>query len=108
MSIGADFSSTDTLLSNSNISYRGIIFVGSGFIVSENDVLRFRNNKTAWIKYVHEIRNARDITTKPRLAHVIDVSHFELENLKVEHPDLFQRLQIDVFDDRRAKRGRTP
>lgn len=103
LTLGADLALAKALVGNSNISFRGIIFVGDGFLIQDEIAAR----KIDWTPFVHRIRNARDLTSKPRNLSVIDVSGFDIDNLAHQLPDLYQHLKMHVYDERLAKKGRT-
>ncbi len=96
---GVDLSSAIPLKANQDVSARGIIPHGEGFIVSEEvkaKLLDAKNNKSIIKPY----RNGRDINQSSRNVYVIDTYGFSDIGLRNEYPAIYQWLFERVKPER--------
>lgn len=84
--IGADVSSARALLANVGLSFMGVILVGSGFIVSNDDPLLVEA-PDALKRYL----NGRDLAQKSRDCYVIDFYGLSEDAARARFPAAFQR-----------------
>lgn len=99
LKVGANISDATALRSNQEVSARGIIPHGEGFIVTEELKSRLETykDKTSIIK---PYRNGRDINQTPRNVFVIDSYGLSENQLRVEYPEIYQWLLQRVKPER--------
>jgi len=106
--MGADVSSVNGLLANSNLSNRGVCLFGSGFIVSHDQAsdLGLASNPRSE-KWIRSYRNGRDLTQRPRDVLVIDLFPLNIEEVRTELPEIFQWIVNHVKPERDQNRDKT-
>ncbi len=98
---GADISNTHLLKANSNISSRGVMLFGSGFILDENDFLKVESE--VLFSYI----NGRDLLQKSRNAKVIDLFGLTLDKAQKGYPKAYQWILEKVKPERDANRDKS-
>ncbi|MGH8461610.1 MAG: class I SAM-dependent DNA methyltransferase, partial [Stenotrophobium sp.] len=98
LSIGANIASAGTLLSNQNLTSRGLMLFGAGFIVTTAEA----ENLTL----IREYRNGKDLTERPRGVMVIDAFGLTAEQLREQHPAAYQWLLERVKPERDQNRDK--
>lgn len=106
LSLGANVASVAALQANANLSNRGVQLFGAGFIVTPEEavaLLAATPNETsarARAAIVRDYRHGRDLTGKPRGVRVIDAFGLSLDELRSQHPAVFQWLLERVKPER--------
>lgn len=106
LKVGANISSTGPLISNSDLSNRGVQVIGSGFIVSNNETERLDPNSA--LRHAQLIRpylNGRDLTSTSRNVRVIDLFGLSEQAARSKAPSLVQHL-IDTVKPSRDQNNR--
>ena len=98
LSVGANVAAAQTLRAMSGVSSPGVKLHGAGFIVTPEQAAEW--NAPALVRHY---RNGRDLTDKPRGAMVIDAFGLTAEELRAQHPAVYQWLQEKVKPERDAK-----
>ncbi len=99
--IGADLSSSKPLSSNLDLSNKGVLLIGSGFIVTPEKANELGLGKSPNIeKHVRQYRNGRDITQSPRGVMVIDLFGLSAEEARDKYPSLYQHVYEYVKPER--------
>jgi hypothetical protein len=98
LQIGANVSGAGALRANGNISSPGFKLHGAGFIVNPDEAASLGNPPI-----VHEYRNGRDLTDKPRGVMLIDTWGLSELELRQQYPAVWQRLAEHVKPERDAK-----
>ncbi|WP_311220652.1 MULTISPECIES: DNA methyltransferase [unclassified Acidovorax] len=98
LSVGANVAAAHTLRAMSGISSPGIKLHGAGFIVTPQQAADWKNPDL-----VRHYRNGRDLTDKPRGAMVIDAVGLTAEELRTQHPGVYQWLLEHVRPERDVK-----
>ncbi|MFG0254334.1 MAG: type IIL restriction-modification enzyme MmeI, partial [Rhodopirellula sp. JB053] len=101
--IGADLNSAMPLQSNDDLCYMGVKLVGQGFVLDERELEAFGSNR----ELIRQFRNGRDLTSTCRNVSVIDTFGISEQNLRSNHPQVFQHLFNKVKPGRDAKRGKS-
>ncbi len=103
-SLGANVISASALKANSLISSTGLILGSRGFVLTpeERDVLISQNPVSAGL--VYPIKNGRDLLDLPRDLYVIDTHSMGIDELRTQHPAIFQRLLTRVYPERQTNR----
>ena len=95
LSVGANVVAVVHLQANGKISSRGVMLFGAGFIVTPEQAFEWNNPAM-----VRHYRNGRDLTDKPRGAMVIDAFGLTAEELRTQHPGVYQWLLEHVKPER--------
>jgi hypothetical protein len=99
LSVGANVTMAAKLHANGNISSRGVMLFGSGFIVTFEEAAALGTPSI-----IRGYRNGRDLTDKPRGVQVIDAFGLTADELRTQHPAIFQWLLDRVKPERDANR----
>ncbi len=110
LSVGANVGSAVTLLANGNVSSPGVKLHGAGFIVTPDEAAALLPLPPGeeWVEgqpersIIREYRNGRDLTGEPRGVKVIDAFGLTAEQLRMQFPAVYQRLQDRVKPERDA------
>lgn len=105
LQIGADVAGAKPLKANAGLAFRGMTFMGQGFILSEAEAKSRLDEDAAHSKIIKPIFNGRDIAQVARKNFAIDTFGISESELRSEHPAIFQHLRDTVFPDREAKRN---
>ena len=95
LTIGANVADANTLKANSQISNRGMIPHGEGFLVMSEQGRQLDGGAL-----VRPYRNGRDLTSKPREIYVLDTFDLDETDLKTRYPATWQWLFDRVKPDR--------
>lgn len=111
LSIGADVASATILQANEGVSSRGVIPVGTGFVVNREQAVSLGlGSLTKLDKHIiRHYRNARDMTQQSRDVMIIDLYGQSIEDVRNHYPNVYQWLLERVKPERdqnRAKRRR--
>lgn len=98
LSAGANVAAAQTLRAMSGVSSPGVKLHGAGFIITPKKVAEWNNPAI-----VRNYRNGRDLTSKPRGSMVIDAFGLTAEELRTQHPGVYQWLLERVKPERDAK-----
>jgi hypothetical protein len=98
LSFGAELGKSIFLKANSQLSCRGVMINGDGFLVSGDEAINVETELT-W-KYV----NGRDLVQKNRGLHIINASSLDLETLSSSYPQAYQILLERVKPKRSINR----
>jgi hypothetical protein len=102
--IGANLTSTVTLLANSGLSSPGLKLHGAGFIVTEAQATALGLGTRPEIEaIIRPYRNGRDLVDRPRDVRVIDLFGWEIGDVRSKHPSIYQHLTDRVKPEREAK-----
>jgi hypothetical protein len=93
LAVGANVAGTINLLANSELSNKGVLLIGNGFILDRESAIAFSHGDSPYIK---EYRNGRDISQVLRDYLVIDLFGLSLEEAKSKAPNLYQHLLVNV------------
>ncbi|MBH1977549.1 MAG: class I SAM-dependent DNA methyltransferase [Comamonadaceae bacterium] len=95
LSNGANVAGALALRANENLSNRGVQLFGAGFIVTAEEA---ETLQTAPL--IRDYRNGRDLTGEPRNVKVIDAFGLSAEELRTQHPAVYQWLLERVKPER--------
>lgn len=91
LSVGADVVSAKKLRANSILSGQGVIVLGEGFQLNEEEYLKLLKQEPQGVNLVKRYRNGKDITDKSRNLRIIDL--YGLTELQVkQYPYIYQRI----------------
>ena len=101
LTIGADLTSTQSLIANSSISSRGVQLIGSGFIVptSELELLGF-GRRTNTESIIRLYLNGKDLTQKSRNVRAIDLFGYHSQDVQEQFPEIYQWILERVKPER--------
>jgi hypothetical protein len=101
LTCGVDVSGITPLKSNKNLSSKGVMIIGSGFIVTPDFLSDLDDtDKQHYQKVVKPYRNGRDIAQKGRNVLVIDFSGLSEEQARKEFPIAYQQVLEYVKPER--------
>lgn len=109
LSVGANVAAARTLQAMTGISSPGVKLHGAGFIVTpaEADTLLAatpaETSAQARTRIIRDYRNGRDLTDRPRGVRVIDAFGLSADELRAQHPGVYQWLLERVKPERDAK-----
>ena len=109
LSIGADVTGTEVLLSNAGLSFLGVKFYGQGFVLNPEQSERL--NLTSSKDLIKKFISGQDLVKIPRGLSVIDATGFTTSDLIERYPDAYDRLLLYVkperdYNPRESKRQR--
>ncbi|WP_363346501.1 DNA methyltransferase [Methylocystis echinoides] len=103
---GADVTGALALKANKGISFRGITYMGSGFIIQENEAALFRTAGEDYNKFIKPYISGRDLSSRPRGVFAIDLFGLRKDEVARRMPRIYQHLLRNVKPvrdhDRRA------
>ena len=94
LTIGADLSSSGPLISNRGLSYWGVKFYGSGFILDEDEAKSLDEGSQPRI--TKPFIGGQDLTKKARGFWVIDCDTLSVNELERNYPEAYQHLLSNV------------
>lgn len=109
LSVGANVAAARTLQAMTGISSPGVKLHGAGFIVTpaEADTLLAatpaETSAQARARIIRDYRNGRDLTDRPRGVRVIDAFGLSADELRAQHPGVYQWLLERIKPERDAK-----
>jgi hypothetical protein len=108
LQIGADVAGAIPLLANGDLSSRGVMLFGSGFIVSPDQAKRLGLGSVDGAeRHIKDYRNGRDLTARPRDVMVIDLFGLSEMDVKQSFPAIFQHILDNVKPERDANRDKS-
>jgi hypothetical protein len=101
LTVGANVSGTVSLHANDNLTSRGVMLGGSGFIITQEQakVLGF-GTINGLAKHIRPYRNGRDLTETPREVMVIDLFGLQSEEVRLRFPKVYQHVLSSVRPER--------
>ena len=105
LAVGADTSSVTPLQSNSELTSRGVMLFGSGFILEPDVADKFAaDNKIRALNHIRPYLNGRDLTQRPRGVFVIDLFGLEIDDVRSDLPAIYQWILERVKPERDQNR----
>ena len=91
LTVGADVSATEPLRANDGVSFWGVKFYGSGFILTEAERDELFGG-TPSLDIIRPYVGGRDLTQKPRGQYVIDADTLTVDELRDRYPAAYAHL----------------
>ena len=91
LTVGADVSAAEPLRANDDISFWGVKFYGSGFVLTEEERDRLFAG-TPSMDVIRPYVGGRDLTGKPRGQFVIDSDMLNVDDLRDRYPEAYAHL----------------
>ena len=108
LTTGADVTTTVALKANENLTSRGMMLFGDGFIVTPEETAKLGLGKIRGLeKVIHRYRNGRDLADKPRGAFVIDLFGLTPNQVRDKYPEVYQHIFTRVKPERDSNRDKT-
>ncbi|MEO6754697.1 MAG: DNA methyltransferase, partial [Chthoniobacteraceae bacterium] len=105
LTVGANVAAAGSLQANANLSNRGMMLFGAGFIVTPDEAKQLGWGLVHGIeKHIRRYRNGRDITATPREAMVIDLYGLTPEEVRAAFPEIYQWVFDRVKPERDQNR----
>jgi hypothetical protein len=107
LTVGADVAGAQALLSNSELSCPGVKLHGAGFIITPEQASQLGLGRIAGIEqHIRSYRNGRDLTAVPRGVMVIDLYGLDVDEVRLQFPELYQWVYERVKPERDQNRDR--
>ncbi|WP_036479511.1 DNA methyltransferase [Nitratireductor basaltis] len=107
LSVGVDVTKVTPLQANQGLCFRGIIFLGAGFIVDPKQAKHLSDIEPESAKLLSEYRSGRDLTARARGVCAIDTFGFSQEKLRNDHPVIYSHLLDTVRGVRQQDRRKS-
>ncbi len=105
--IGADVSMAEPLLSNQDLSSRGVMLFGAGFIVTPQEASAIGLGSVPGLeRHILPYRHGRDLAQRPRGVMVIDLYGLTAEEVRDRFPAVYQRIIEHVKPERDENRDK--
>ena len=91
LTVGADVSAAGQLRANEDVSFWGVKFYGSGFVLTEEERDRLFGG-TPSLDVIRPYVSGRDLTGKPRGQFVIDADTLSVDELRDRYPEAYAHL----------------
>jgi hypothetical protein len=105
LTIGADLASAMSLLANADLSSRGVMLFGAGFIVSKAEASRLGLGRATGVeKLIWPYLNGRDMAGRSRDLMVIDLYPLPIETIRRDYTEVFQHVLERVKPERDQNR----
>ncbi len=95
LTVGVDLTSPKILRSNEGMSFRGMTFMGAGFILNHRETEHFLSDSNN-ISVIKPYISGRDMSSRLRGVSIIDLYGWNLEDVRRQVPKLYQRLLATV------------
>ncbi|MHA6246370.1 class I SAM-dependent DNA methyltransferase [Pontibacter sp. CAU 1760] len=106
--IGAEVINSKMLKSNSNLSSRGVMLFGAGFILEKNQISNFDYTENSEsVRVIRPYMNGRDLTAKNRDVYVIDFYGLSVEQSRSKYPKIYQHIYNHVKPERDQNRDKS-
>jgi hypothetical protein len=106
LSVGADLSKMDPLLSNQELSSRGVMLFGAGFIVSPHEALSLGLGSVPGLEcHILPYRHGRDLAQRPRDVMVVDLYGLTADEVRDRFPRVYQHVIVRVKPERDENRN---
>lgn len=106
--IGANITSAMTLKANEGLASRGVQLIGSGFIITPEQMEQFcLGSSNDANNHLRHYRNGSDLTDKPREVMVIDLYGLTDDEVRNKYPRIYQYVFDHVKNVRDARRGKS-
>ena len=101
LTIGADVGSAVGLRANENLSNRGMMLTGAGFIVEPEEAARLGLGHAEGLeRHIRHYRNGRDLTQTSRDVMVIDLYGLAADEVRTHYPAVYQHVVHKVKPER--------
>lgn len=105
LKIGVDVSSAEPLQSNEELSCRGVVLHGSGFIVTPEEASNLGLGRVTGIEeHIRPYLNGRDLTGASRRVMVIDLFGLTEVEARTRYPEVYQWVRDRVKPERDQNR----
>jgi len=107
LTIGANVTGAVTIKSNQNLTSRGVMLFGAGFILTAEQAKDIGFGKDQNLNNViRKYLNGRDLTQSPRNALIIDLHGHPLDKVKGNYPSIYQWILERVKPERNQNRDK--
>ena len=101
LTAGANLSVVQKMVSNSDLSGRGVQLSGAGFIVTHDEASKLGLGHIPGIEnHIRKYRNGRDINQKSRNVLVIDLFGLTENSVRLKYPEIFQHILERIKPER--------
>ena len=96
LTIGSEVASMQSLKSNENMSFQGVIPIGDGFKVDEQDLKRFGYSSLSLPPVIKPYVIGMDIVRKPKQKWIIDLFGYNESQVSQLYPHIYQHIYDNV------------
>ncbi|MBE7553182.1 MAG: class I SAM-dependent DNA methyltransferase [Anaerolineales bacterium] len=101
LTIGANVAGASILRANEDLSNRGMMLFGAGFIVTREEAQQLGLGRVAGLEqYIRQYLNGRDLTATPRNVMVIDLFGLGIDEVRQRFPETYQWVYERVKPER--------
>ena len=105
LTAGANVAGAGQLLANSNLTSRGVMLFGAGFIVTREEALKIGLGRISGIeRHIRPYLNGKDLTATPRNVLVIDLYGLVADEVRNRYPEVYQWVLERVKPERDQNR----
>ncbi len=105
LTVGANVAAAEPLKANADLSNRGMMLFGAGFVVSPDEAKQLGLGRVSGIeKHLREYRNGRDLTAISRGLMVVDLYGLTLTEVRATFPEIYQWVFDRVKPERDQNR----
>lgn len=92
LTVGTDVTGAIPLLSNEALSFRGITFMGAGFILPANHAAVFKSYGEPYDQVIRSYISGRDLVSTKRNVFAIDLFGWNIDEVRKKLPRIYQHL----------------
>ncbi len=101
LTVGAAVAEAQPLRANENLTARGFMLGGEGFLITHGEAVKFGLEKNKALRSViRPTRNGRDLSERSRDLYAIDLYGYDEDALRKNFPSLYQHLLTTVKPER--------
>lgn len=92
LTIGVDVTAAKALVSNQNLSFRGVTFMGAGFVLRPPEAEFFRSKIGENTSILRPYISGKDLVSRRRGVWIIDLYGMDIEEVRSRYPLVYQHL----------------
>ncbi|WP_299700529.1 DNA methyltransferase [uncultured Pontibacter sp.] len=101
LTVGAAVASAKALKANSDMSNKGVLLIGSGFIITPEKAIELGLGIIPETeKIISDYRNGKDLLASPRDVKVIDLYGYTSNEVRIKFPKVYQHILENVKPER--------
>jgi hypothetical protein len=99
---GTNVSTATKLKANKELSSKGIMLAGKGFVLTQEEVLKLGFSLLEYPSVIHRYRNGRDLVSPKEQLYVIDLFGLDEADVRDDYPKIYQWILERVKPEREA------
>jgi hypothetical protein len=97
---GVDVSIANKIQANKELSSKGMMLAGKGFLLEQEELLRLGYSSESYPKVIKKYRNGRDLILKGSPLYVIDLFGLNENDVRDKYPEIYQWILERVKPER--------